>query len=451
MEESIWQKLIHRFQFGDDQAPEEETIQNIENGIVFQGAKLWVLILAIFVASLGLNTNSTAVIIGAMLISPLMGPILGMGLSAGIHDSALLKKAFKNYFVATLFSVATACLYFLITPFDEVQSELLARTSPTIYDVLIALCGGLAGIIGLSSKSQRTGNVIPGVAIATALMPPLCTVGFGLATANWMFAAGAMYLYIINTVFISLATYIGVEFLFKFKKRTHPDKSHSKKFRYILALVGIFVIVPSLYMTMNMVRESIFEDNAHRFCKDIIKFENTHLIGSEVNYHNKSIRLVLMGEEVDSATIQDMKSHLPEYNLSDTHLYIIQGAKRMTEEDVKHMVSSSEDRILASTQLIAHDEAKIDTLQNELNQYRKRESSAVSIFPEVKINYPQIQSLSISYGTQVFAASDSLTTASYFAIYETSTKLSANDQAKLKQWLQFKLQSDNIIMIQMVK
>lgn len=158
-----------------------------------------------------------------------------------------------------------------------------------------------------------------------------------------------------------------------------------------------------------------------------------------------------MGEEVDSATIQDMKSHLPEYNLSDTHLYIIQGAKRMTEEDVKHMVSSSEDRILASTQLIAHDEAKIDTLQNELNQYRKRESSAVSIFPEVKINYPQIQSLSISYGTQVFAASDSLTTASYFAIYETSTKLSANDQAKLKQWLQFKLQSDNIIMIQMVK
>lgn len=450
MEESLWKKLIHRFQFGDDQAPEEETIQNIENGIVFQGAKLWVLILAIFVASLGLNTNSTAVIIGAMLISPLMGPILGMGLSAGIQDYALLKKAFKNYFVATLFSVATACLYFLLTPFDEAQSELLARTSPTIYDVLIALCGGLAGIIGLSSKSQRTGNVIPGVAIATALMPPLCTVGFGLATANWMFAAGAMYLYIINTVFISLATYIGVEFIFKFNKRTTSDKVHGKRFKYLLALVGIFVILPSLYMTMNMVRESIFKDNAHRFCKEIIKFDNTHLIGSEIDYDKNSIRIVLMGEEVDSATIQEIKGHLPEYNLKDTHLFVIQGAKHITEETVKHIVSSSEDHILASSQIIVQDEQKIDSLLHELNSYRERDALARRIFPEVKINYPQIQSLSLSYGTQAFAA-DSLTTTSYVAVYETSYKLSAAEQAKLKEWLQFKLQSNQLILVQLTK
>lgn len=450
MVETLW-KILRRFQFGDDQAPEEETIQNIENGIVFQGAKLWVLILAIFVASLGLNTNSTAVIIGAMLISPLMGPILGMGLGIGVHDTALLKKAFKNYFVATLFSVATACIYFLLTPFDEVQSELLARTSPTIYDVLIALCGGLAGIIGLSSKSQRAGNVIPGVAIATALMPPLCTVGFGLATANWMFAAGAFYLYLINTVFISLATYIGVKFIFKFNKRANTNKNHDIKFSFLLTTVGVFVILPSLYMTMDMVRESIFKDNAHRFCKDIIKFNKTHLIGSEVNYQNNSIRLVLMGEEVDSATIQDIRSRLPEYNLNNTQLSFIQGAKSMTEETVKNIVSSSEDRILASTQLIAQDEAKIDTLKNELNRYRQRDTLAVSLFDEVKIHYPQIRSFALSYGTQVFAASDSLTTTTYIAVYETSAKLSLIDQTKLKEWLRYKLQSDHLILVQQIK
>ena len=194
---SVFQELRRRLadilSFGDDLAPEKETIARIEESVDFRGAKLWVLVLAIFVASLGLNTNSAAVIIGAMLISPLMGPIIGMGLGIGINDFVLFKRAAKNYLVATLFSVATATVYFLLTPLDEVQSELLARTSPTIYDVGIALCGGLAGIVALGSRSQRMGNVVPGVAIATALMPPLCTVGFGLGTGNWLFAAGALY------------------------------------------------------------------------------------------------------------------------------------------------------------------------------------------------------------------------------------------------------------------
>lgn len=214
---------------GEDMAPEKDTIAVIEAGVDFRGAKLWILILAVFVASLGLNTNSAAVIIGAMLISPLMGPIIGMGLGIGINDFMLFKRAAKNYLVATLFSVATATLYFLLTPLDEVQSELLARTSPTIYDVGIALCGGLAGIVALSSRSQRTGNVIPGVAIATALMPPLCTVGFGLGTGNWLFAAGALYLYLINTIFISLATFIGVTLVMRFPKKVFVDKAREKR------------------------------------------------------------------------------------------------------------------------------------------------------------------------------------------------------------------------------
>ena len=187
---------------------EQLTVETIRNGVEFKGANLWILIFATFIASLGLNVNSTAVIIGAMLISPLMGPIMGVGLAIGQNDFELLKRSLKNYLVATLFSVITATLYFSFTPLNEVQSELLARTSPTIYDVFIALFGGMAGIVALSTKEK--GNVIPGVAIATALMPPLCTAGFGLATGNLLYFLGAFYLYFINSVFISLATVIGV-------------------------------------------------------------------------------------------------------------------------------------------------------------------------------------------------------------------------------------------------
>ena len=181
------------FHVGDDKAPEQETIARIKDSVDFKGAKLWILIFAIFVASLGLNTNSTAVIIGAMLISPIMGPIMGMGLGVGINDFELFKRSLKSFTIATIFSVLTATTYFLVTPLAEAQSELLARTAPTIYDVFIALCGGLAGIIATCSISQRNGNVIPGVAIATALMPPICTTGFGIATGNWIYAAGRIY------------------------------------------------------------------------------------------------------------------------------------------------------------------------------------------------------------------------------------------------------------------
>ena len=190
---------------------EMETIESIQKGVEVKGTNLWVLIFAIFVASLGLNTNSTAVIIGAMLISPLMGPIMGFGLGLGISDFELIKRAFRNFATATIFSVITSTLFFLISPISEAQSELLARTQPTVYDVLIAFFGGLAGIVASSTKSK--GNVIPGVAIATALMPPLCTAGFGLASGNLYYFFGAFYLYFINTVFISLATFLVVRLL----------------------------------------------------------------------------------------------------------------------------------------------------------------------------------------------------------------------------------------------
>lgn len=241
---AIRRVLGRLFYVGDDKAPEQETIESIKNSVDFRGAKLWILILAIFVASLGLNTNSAAVIIGAMLISPIMGPIMGMGLGVGINDFELFKRSFRSFFTATVFSVLTATFYFLVTPIAEAQSELLARTAPTIYDVFIALCGGLAGIIALSSVSQRSGNVIPEVAIATALMPPICTTGFGIATGNWLYAAGAFYLYLINTIFISLATFLGVHIM-HFQKKVFVDKQREKRVKHIIATIAVVTMIPA--------------------------------------------------------------------------------------------------------------------------------------------------------------------------------------------------------------
>ena len=206
-------------------------IDTISKGIVFRGTNLWVLIFAIFIASLGLNVNSTAVIIGAMLISPLMGPIMGLGLAIGINDLSLLRKSFYNYAVATGAALATSTLFFLLSPLNEAHSEILARTAPNIYDVLIALFGGLAGIIATSSKQK--GNVITGVAIATALMPPLCTAGYGLATLRFEYFVGAFYLFIINTVFIALATFITARFL-KFPYKHLPDEKADRKAKRII-------------------------------------------------------------------------------------------------------------------------------------------------------------------------------------------------------------------------
>jgi len=199
----------------------EITTENIKNGAVLTGVNLWVLVGAVFIASLGLNTNSTAVVIGAMLISPLMGPIMGLGLGLGTNDFTLVNKSIRNFLIMFVLSVTASSLFFLISPVKEAGSELLGRTSPTVYDVLIAFFGGMAGIIAGASK-LRNGNVIPGVAIATALMPPLCTMGYGISHLNWQYTAGAFYLFMINSVFIALATYFIVSLLNQ--KRTNNNQ-----------------------------------------------------------------------------------------------------------------------------------------------------------------------------------------------------------------------------------
>lgn len=230
--------FVNYFSLNGQLVSQEQAEQNIRDGVSFRGTNILILILAILIASLGLNTNSTAVIIGAMLISPLMGPIIGIGLGVGIHDFDLIKRCVRNLLMAAVFSVIASTLFFLISPVNEQHSELLARTSPTIYDVLIGFVGGGAGIIALGSTNK--GNVIPGVAIATALMPPLCTAGYGLATWQLNYFFGASYLFIINSIYIAFATFIGVK-LMKYKGLV-TDNARARRVRRIVYTLAILTM-----------------------------------------------------------------------------------------------------------------------------------------------------------------------------------------------------------------
>lgn len=271
---------------------------------------------------MGLNTNSAAVIIGAMLISPIMGPIMGMGLGVGINDFELFKRSFRSFFTATVFSVLTATFYFLVTPIAEAQSELLARTAPTIYDVFIALCGGLAGIIALSSVSQRSGNVIPGVAIATALMPPICTTGFGIATGNWLYAAGAFYLYLINTIFISLATFLGVHIM-HFQKKVFVDKQREKRVKHIIATIAVVTMIPASWLTYRLARETVFEKKAADFVRNELVSDSCQIVTREFSFNENTIRLVLLGQELEQKDIDRITAKLPNYGLNGTKLSLM--------------------------------------------------------------------------------------------------------------------------------
>lgn len=312
------------FNLMPDKEDEQTIVAQITEGVSFKGANLWVLIFAIFIASLGLNVNSTAVIIGAMLISPLMGPIVGMGLAVGINDFELLKRAFKNFGVATLISVLTATAYFLMSPLSEAQSELLARTSPTLYDVLIAFCGGAAGIIALCTRGK--GNVIPGVAIATALMPPLCTAGYGLATGHLLYFLGAFYLFFINTVFIALATYCGVR-LMNFHKHEYKLVENAVKARRILISIVILAILPAAYMTVHIVQQSIFDNNVRKFIKTELTQRGTQIISNSVDKDSLKLRVVAVGREISSATQAEAQRRLKQYGLDSYTLRVIQGTQ----------------------------------------------------------------------------------------------------------------------------
>ncbi|MDH4058720.1 MAG: TIGR00341 family protein, partial [Cyclobacteriaceae bacterium] len=294
----------------------------IEKESVFHGTNLWVLFFAILVASLGLNINSTAVVIGAMLISPLMGPIVGLGVGVAINDLALMRNAFLNYLLAAGIGLTASTFYFLISPIDDAHSEILMRTFPTFYDVLIALFGGFAGIIAISSRHK--GNVIPGVAIATALMPPLCTAGYGLATWQLSYFLGAFYLYLINSVFIAVATIVTAYYL-KFPKKKYADPKVERRERIIIWVVTILTLIPSLYMGYNIVEQNKFNDRSARFIEAEATFSNNYLLKSVIDAKEKRITLIFGGLEINKDEIAVLKGKLKYYELENATLEIKQG------------------------------------------------------------------------------------------------------------------------------
>lgn len=438
------ERIKHLFLFEEDSASEQEVIEGIEKGVNFRGAKLWILIIAVFVASLGLNTNSAAVIIGAMLISPLMGPIIGMGLGVGIYDFDLLRRSWRNYIVATIFSVLTATVYFLISPISVAQSELLARTSPTFYDVLIALSGGLAGIIALSSKSQRTGNVIPGVAIATALMPPLCTVGFGIATANWAYAAGALYLFLINTIFIAFSTLIGAMFIMKFSKKAYMDHAKETRVKRAIYAIAFVTIIPAILLTIGMVRQTYFEQRVNSFIQHELYFPMTQVIKQHADYDSKSFDVVLIGNEVDSATLTIAQERLPFYKLDGVAMNVFQGSQSVDNEAVRQILDNDTQELHHAEAIIAQQKKHVTELEQQLQTYTGLSELAPQVLHELSVLFPQVTSVALAQGT---LAQGDTQEAQVFALISANATLPAADQERLTQWLQQRLGRDKIRII----
>ena len=437
---NIWNVIKGYFNVLPDKEDEQETIHQISSGVVFHGANLWVLIFAIFIASLGLNVNSTAVIIGAMLISPLMGPIIGMGLAVGINDFALLKRAFKNYAVATVISVITATIYFALTPLNEAQSELLARTSPTLYDVLIALCGGAAGILAMATKGK--GNVIPGVAIATALMPPLCTAGYGLAMGNLYYFFGAFYLFFINTVFICLATFLGVRMM-KFERKHHDNHETLVRVRrYILAVV-IVTMVPAVFMTVVIIRKSFFENNVRKFVKNELVFKGTQIISTDINKKNKVLSVVAVGKEIENKERDNAQIKMANYGLDGYTITIYQGTQSDSVLRLNNKLTDIASSNKANTQTMLEQSARIRQLETQLNSYTRYGQSVNDINSEMKVLFPSYYGLGLSRTAE--ASADSGAVKEYvLAVVKVRGRQINAETNRLQRWLGERLKADSI-------
>jgi uncharacterized hydrophobic protein (TIGR00271 family) len=321
---AFWDDTKHRFSLTEGSAPQQEVVQGITEGIFFRGANMWILMFATLVASLGLNVNSTAVIIGAMLISPLMGPIMGFGLSMGINDFWLMNRSLRNFGFMVATAIVTATLFFLVAPISGTQSELLARTTPTIFDVGIAFFGGAAGVVAYTRK-DRTVTVISGVAIATALMPPLCTAGYGIATAQWKFFGGALYLFLINAIFIALSTYVVVRAL-KYTYKVQVERRTERRMRRVMWAIIVVTILPSVFIAFRLIDKSVFERNVANFIASEFRFDETTVLETSSNYSMKerSVTLMLLGEPLHETTIENIRGKMGFYDLAGTTLTIKQ-------------------------------------------------------------------------------------------------------------------------------
>jgi uncharacterized hydrophobic protein (TIGR00271 family) len=410
-------------------------IERLKQDSFFRGTNIWILIFAIFIASLGLNINSTAVIIGAMLISPLMGPIMGIGLGIGINDLHLTKEALKHFTFAVIVSLATSFIYFSITPLNDAYSELLSRTTPTIYDVLIAFFGGLAGI--LANNSSKKGNVIPGVAIATALMPPLCTAGYGLATFQFSFFAGAIYLFTINTVFIALATLITVKFL-KYPIKHLKDPLSDKRSLRAIWIIIVVTTIPSIYFGYEMIQQNRFLRNSKIFIESHSSFEGSYLLNKDIDPSKRHITLIYGGKDISEEQINDFKSQLNIFGLNNTTLTVKQGISFLSGNKDNERISQLTELIGQKNDILKKQSSILDSL-NSL----KEESS--QILNELKIQYPQILFISIKplINSEKGIKED-------YVFVKTNKLFSHSEVNQLEAWLRIRLKCPSLLVKQIL-
>ena len=440
---TLWQIIKSYFNVLPDKNSKIDVITQITDGINFQGANLWILICAIFIASLGLNVNSTAVIIGAMLISPLMGPIIGMGLAIGIADLDLFKQSIKNYLVCTFISVVTAAIYFTLSPITDAQSELLARTSPTLYDVLIALFGGAAGFLAISTKGKN--NVVPGVAIATALMPPLCTAGYGLAVQNTSYFFGAFYLYFINTVFIAFTTCLGVHLL-HFQRKESVNREQMKRVNLYIVSIIIITILPASYMTWNIIKQSVFENNIEKFITKELSYNGTNILSHEYDLQTKTLHVVAVGNPIPADTIAKAQKTMTDYQLEGYKLKVIQGTNSdslLILQNKKKGQKKLGEKNSAEWQELAY---RNDVLQKQLNSYTHYPVLANDMKEELKVVCPLAKSIMISKASESFVDSASIKN-HIVAIVKTNKPLTKDNRKQLYDWLKVKVKSDSLELI----
>lgn len=432
---------------------QKATIDAIVADIPFKGHTSWILICSIFIASVGLNANSTAVVIGAMLISPLMGPILGMGMSLAINDIDTLRRSLKNFGVMVVLSVLTAFLFFKFFPLRDESSELLARTAPDIRDVLIAFFGGLALVIA-RAKRGTIASVIFGVAIATALMPPLCTVGFGLAINNYEYAWGALYLFTINTIFIGLATFLVLKLL-RFPMVRYANSKRRKFIARIASLVAVIVMIPAGYTFYNVFQESLFKNQAKQFIEENIapyKFQSTGKFledFSDIEYHKDTtnfIELVFMGDEViPENVIQTWKAQKNTFSkLVNADLRIVQGGKDDSEQKFNYVTELYESKKVEAVNMAS----RIALLEDEVARMSKLPFNNIplkEITEEAQINYENLREIGFSSMIKTnFKTSDTLTVFLVKWSDSISKKVKEKDEERLTRWLKFKLDTDKL-------
>ncbi|KAF2334989.1 DUF389 domain-containing protein [Flavobacterium daemonense] len=426
----ITRKILNFIDLNKGEENKKLVIENITSAVSFRGSNIWILACAIIIASVGLNVNSTAVIIGAMLISPLMGPIVGAGFGLGMYDFELLKKSIKNLLIATIVSLCTSTFYFYISPFKDAQSELLARTSPNIYDILIAFFGGLVGVIAVTRVEK--GNPIPGVAIATALMPPLCTAGYGLALGNYIYFLGAMYLYTINCVFICIATFVIVKYL-KYPKAKQLDVKNEKRVQYGITVLILLLIIPSVYFAYQLYIQKSYNSRTQVFIQNEFINNDFPIIYKNIQYNTdpKRIELAFLTKKFTEKEIDSLNKKLVSYNLPNTKLIIRQDTVNL-RKDILNQINNSQN-------IVDQKDIIINNLRNQLSEYH---FNSEKIGAESTILFPEITSLKI--GNYRVKTNNDDSNVIPIILYQTKKELNPESRQKLKLWLKERLAKDSI-------